>query len=126
MTTTKSTIDSDYKLLTYSNGVEYIVYNSASWLVGADDEIGNSLKKKYFLKKATLEQRIKQWFEKQRYVSTLGRSCGNVKSIAVKLGVTTNKIYSVLRNSNWCDAKESYTSTRYNDCKSYFIYRYNG
>ena len=125
MTTTKSTIDSDYKLLTYSNGVEYIVYNSASWLVGADDEIGRSLKKKYFPRKDTLEQRIKQWFEKQRHVSSLGRNCWDVKSIAAKLGVTTNKVYSVLRNSDWCDAQESYASTRYNDGKTYYIYRYN-
>lgn len=45
----KSTIDSNYKLVTYDNGVEYIVYHSASWLVGAThDEIGTKLKKNLF------------------------------------------------------------------------------
>lgn len=43
-----SKIDSQYKLATYENGVQYIVLNSASWLVGADDGIGESLKRKYF------------------------------------------------------------------------------
>ena len=42
----KSTIESDYKLVTYNNGVQYVVYHSASWPVG--DEIGTTLKNKFF------------------------------------------------------------------------------
>lgn len=126
MKTKTSTIDSDYKLLTYSNGVQYIVYHSASWLVGADDEIGNALKEKYFPKKDTLEQRIKQWLGKETYTSTLGRSSYNVKDLARKLGVTTHKIYSVLRNAEWCDAQEGYASTRYGDDRKYYCYRFKG
>jgi hypothetical protein len=116
-----SKIDDQYKLTTYGNGVEYIVYNSASWLVG--DKIGNLLKAKYFPKKDTLEQSLKQWFSKQQFVST---GYYSVKIIAHKLGVSTRKVYSVLRNSDWCDAQKAYTSTRYGDCKEYYTYRYNG
>jgi demethoxyubiquinone hydroxylase (CLK1/Coq7/Cat5 family) len=44
-----STIDNDYKLTTYSNGAQYIVYSSASWLVGCEsDKTGSALKAKYF------------------------------------------------------------------------------
>ena len=119
----KSKIDSDYKLITYDNGVQYIVYGSASWLVG--DKIGDSLKAKFF-KEPTLEQRIKQWFSKEGSVSTLGRTAWNVKTFASEIGISVHKIYAVLRKADWCDAKERYTSTRYGDCKKYYTYRYNG
>jgi hypothetical protein len=46
-----STIDNEFKLTTYSNGAQYIVYGSASWLVGCDsDKTGSALKSKYFTK----------------------------------------------------------------------------
>lgn len=46
-----STIDNEYKLTTYDNGAQYIVYGSASWLVGCDsDKTGSALKSKYFTK----------------------------------------------------------------------------
>jgi hypothetical protein len=49
MKTTKSTIDNSYTLTTYENGVQYVIYGSASWLVGnPNDTIGTSLFKKYF------------------------------------------------------------------------------
>jgi len=47
--TINSTIDSEYKLAMYSDGVEYIIYGSASWLVGnKNDDTGSFLKRKYF------------------------------------------------------------------------------
>ena len=121
----KSTIDSDFKLLTYSNGVQYIVYHSASWLVGCNcDKNGSELKDHYFPKKATPEQRIKQWLKKKTFISTGG--CWGVRSLAQDLGITTQKVYSILRKSDWCDAEESFHTTRYGDCRKYYVYRYNG
>lgn len=118
--------DDQYKLIIYNSGVQYVVRNSSSWLVDNPlDEIGSRLKAKHF-PEPTLEQSIKQWFSKERLVSTLGRNDWNVKLIAIQLGVTTRKIYAVLRKSDWCDAQEGYTSTRYGDCKKYYTYRYNG
>jgi hypothetical protein len=118
-----STIDNEYKLATYSNGVQYVIYNSASWLVG--DKIGDSLKAKFF-KEPTLEQRIKQWFSREGSFSTSGRTSWSVKTLASELGISVHKIYSVLRKADWCDAEEGYTSTRYGDYKKYYFYRYNG
>lgn len=46
-----STIDNEYKLTTYDNGAQYIIYGSASWLVGCEsDKTGSALKSKYFTK----------------------------------------------------------------------------
>jgi len=55
-----STIDNDYKLTTYSNGAQYIVYRSASWLVGCEsDKTGSALKSKYFTKPRVAADNLK-------------------------------------------------------------------
>jgi len=55
-----STIDNDYKLTTYSNGAQYIVYGSTAWLVGCEsDKTGSALKSKYFTKPRVAADNIK-------------------------------------------------------------------
>ncbi len=73
------------------------------------------------LQTLTIEQLVKEWFSTEQVTTTIGRNVWNVRSIARKLGVTTNKIYSILRKAEWCDAQESYTGDR-----KYYVYRYNG
>jgi hypothetical protein len=99
----KSTIDSNYKLVTYDNGVEYVVYHSASWLVGAThDEIGTKLKKKFFPSEKAESQDIKTEYyirgDKGDFYSTTyeKESCYNV-ALGVK-GITWAKRSSAERN----------------------------
>lgn len=97
-----STIDSNYTLFTYDNGVQYIIYNSASWLVGASDGIGTMLKNKLFpIEKAESQSQKEEYYirgDKGDFYSTTceRESCFNV-AFGVK-GITWAKRSSAERN----------------------------
>jgi len=63
---------------------------------------------------------VKEWFSNEKYVS---RGSYSVSTIANRLGVTTNKIYSILRKAEWSKSDEQYFS---DSDRKYYVYRYIG